>query len=266
MKEKLHEIIFEADTPKGRMFDVVLLWAILLSVAVVFLESVPDVRYKYGEVLRWAEYVFTGIFTLEYVFRLVTAGRAFKYAGSFFGIVDLLSVLPTFVELLLPGAASIRVIRVLRLLRVFRVLKLVSFVKEASVLKNALRGAKKKIMVFMSTVLVLVTVLGTLVYIVEDEAAGFTSIPRSIYWAIVTVTTVGYGDIVPATVLGQTIASVIMLIGYAIIAVPTGIVSAELVSYDRRKEVATNTQVCNECSADEHDDDAVHCNKCGGVL
>ena len=265
-KEKLHEIIFEAETPIGRKFDVILLWVILLSVGVVFLESVPAISAEYGELLRWAEYGFTAIFTVEYIVRLLTAGRVLKYAGSFFGIVDLLSVLPTFVELLLPGVASIRVIRVLRLLRIFRVLKLVGFMKESTLLKESLLGARRKIMVFMATVLVLVTILGTLVYIVEGEAAGFTSIPRSIYWAIVTVTTVGYGDIVPITILGQTIASIIMLIGYAIIAVPTGIVSAEMVSYDRRKEVDINTQVCKEWSVEGHDDDAVHCNKCGGVL
>lgn len=191
LKEKLHEIIFEADTPAGKLFDVILMWAILLSVGVVFLESVPSISEVYGDQLRIAEYVFTALFTVEYLLRLYTVKRPMGYAFSFFGLVDLLSVLPTFVEVLLPGVASIRVIRILRLLRVFRVLKLVGFMKEASFLKDALWGARKKIFVFMSTVLVLVTILGTLVYIVEDPESGFTSIPRSIYWAIVTVTTVG---------------------------------------------------------------------------
>ena len=265
MKEKLHEIIFEADTPRGKFFDVVLMWAILLSVGVVFLESVPSFRDQYGDQLRLAEYFFTVVFTIEYLLRLYSVKKPLSYAFSFFGLVDLLSVLPTFVELLLPGVASIRVIRILRLLRVFRVLKLVGFMKEASFLKGALWGARKKIMVFMSTVLVLVTILGTLVYIVEDAESGFTSIPRSIYWAIVTVTTVGYGDIAPTTVIGQTLASFIMLIGYAIIAVPTGIVSAEMVKGSSEK-VSDNTQACRSCSEDEHPDDAKYCNKCGDAL
>lgn len=264
LKEKLHEIIFEADTPAGKLFDVILMWAILLSVGVVFLESVPSISEVYGDQLRIAEYVFTALFTVEYLLRLYTVKRPMGYAFSFFGLVDLLSVLPTFVEVLLPGVASIRVIRILRLLRVFRVLKLVGFMKEASFLKDALWGARKKIFVFMSTVLVLVTILGTLVYIVEDPESGFTSIPRSIYWAIVTVTTVGYGDIAPVTVIGQTIASFIMLIGYAIIAVPTGIVSAEMVKGE--KKIDQNTQACRSCNADEHTDGAKYCNKCGEAL
>ena len=265
MKEKLHEIIFEADSPIGKLFDVILMWAILLSVGVVFLESVPNISAKYGEELRIAEFLFTALFTVEYLLRLYSVKNPLNYAFSFFGIVDLLSVLPTFVEILLPGVASIRVIRILRLLRVFRVLKLVGFIKEASFLRDALWGARKKIMVFMSTVLVLVTILGTLVYIVEDAESGFTSIPRSIYWAIVTVTTVGYGDIAPVTVIGQTIASFIMLIGYAIIAVPTGIVSAEMVKGSENK-VPKNTQACRSCSEDEHQDGAKYCNKCGESL
>ena len=265
MKEKLHEIIFEADSPIGKLFDVILLWAILLSVGVVFLESVPNISANYGEELRIAEFFFTALFTVEYLLRLYSVKKPLNYAFSFFGIVDLLSVLPTFVEILLPGVASIRVIRILRLLRVFRVLKLVGFIKEASFLRGALWGARKKIMVFMSTVLVIVTILGTLVYIVEDAESGFTSIPRSIYWAIVTVTTVGYGDIAPVTVIGQTIASFIMLIGYAIIAVPTGIVSAEMVKGSESK-VSKNTQACRSCSEDEHQDGAKYCNKCGESL
>ena len=239
MRDRLHEIIFEADTPKGKLFDVVLMWAILLSVGVVFLESVPSISAAYSEELRIAEYVFTALFTVEYVLRLYSVKKQMSYAFSFFGLVDLLSILPTFVEILLPGAASLRVVRILRLLRVFRVLKLVGFMKEASFLKDALWGARRKILVFMSTVVVLVTILGTLVYIAEGEGSGFTSIPRSIYWAIVTVTTVGYGDIAPQTVIGQTLASFIMLIGYAIIAVPTGIVSAEMVKGNREKLAKT---------------------------
>ena len=265
-RSKLHEIIFEADTPKGKFFDVVLLWAIVLSVGVVMLESVTDIRTEYGEILRYAEYFFTCIFTVEYILRLIAVKRASKYIFSFYGVIDLLSILPTFVELLLPGVASLRVIRILRLLRVFRVLKLVGFLQEASILKTALWGARRKILVFLAAVLVLVTLLGTMVYLAEDAENGFTSIPRSIYWAIVTVTTVGYGDIAPVTVLGQTLASIIMLIGYAIIAVPTGIIGAEIVAASNNNLPITNTQACENCNAYEHSDGAKHCNQCGELL
>ena len=262
-RHRLHTVIFEADTPAGKNFDVALLWAIVLSVAVVFAESVSSVRESYGTALRVAEFVFTGLFTIEYVLRLLAVRRPLKYVFSFYGLVDLLSILPTFVELLLPGAASLRVVRMLRLLRVFRVLKLVGFLREAQILTNALVASRRKITVFLSAVLVLVTLLGTLVYMVEDAEAGFTSIPRSIYWAIVTVTTVGYGDIAPQTVPGQVIASLMMILGYAILAVPTGIVGAELA---RSTRVATNTQACLSCGAEGHDDDADYCKRCGHKL
>jgi voltage-gated potassium channel len=260
-KNRLHEVIFEADTPLGKLFDVVLLLAIVLSVGVVMLESVPEINAEYGEALRYAEYGFTALFTVEYVLRLIAVTIKSKYIFSFYGLVDLLSILPTFVEVLLPGVGSIRVVRILRLLRVFRVLKLVGFIKEASVLKTALWGARRKLMVFLAAVLVLVTILGTMVYLVEDAAAGFTSIPRSIYWAIVTVTTVGYGDIAPITVTGQTIASIIMLIGYAIIAVPTGIIGAEIITASN-----SNTQSCSNCNVDDHADGSKYCNQCGEEL
>ncbi|MDE0722330.1 MAG: ion transporter [Flavobacteriales bacterium] len=259
--KRLHEVIFEADTPMGKLFDVILLIAILLSVGVVMLESVPEIGLEFAKPLRIAEYVFTVLFTIEYVLRLISVKKTWKYALSFYGIVDLLSILPTFVELLLPGVGSIRVIRIFRLLRVFRVLKLVGFLKEAGVLRMALWASRRKILVFMGAVLVLVTIMGTMVYLVEDAASGFTSIPRSIYWAIVTVTTVGYGDIAPITVLGQTIASIIMLIGYAIIAIPTGIIGAEII-----KATKTNTQACSNCNFDSHEDGAGYCNRCGEVL
>ncbi len=259
--KKLHEVIFEADTPMGKLFDVILLIAILLSVGVVMLESVPEIGLEFAKPLRIAEYVFTVLFTIEYVLRLISVKKTWKYVFSFYGIVDLLSILPTFMELLLPGVGSIRVIRILRLLRVFRVLKLVGFLREAGVLRMALWASRRKILVFMGAVLVLVTIMGTLVYLVEDSAAGFTSIPRSVYWAIVTVTTVGYGDIAPVTVLGQTLASIIMLIGYAIIAIPTGIIGAEII-----KATKTNTQACSNCNFDSHEDGAGYCNRCGEVL
>ena len=262
-RARLHTVIFEADTPAGKRFDVALLWAILLSVGAVLVESVASVRDAYGSELRTLEFVFTGLFTLEYVLRLLAVKRPLKYAFSFYGLVDLLSILPTFVEVMLPGAASLRVVRMLRLLRVFRVLKLVGFLREAQILKDALWSSRRKIVVFLSAVLVLVTLLGTVVYIIEDAEAGFTSIPRSIYWAIVTVTTVGYGDIAPQTVLGQMIASLMMILGYAILAVPTGIVGAELA---RSTRVASNTQACPGCGAEGHDDDARFCKHCGHEL
>ena len=259
--KRLHEVIFEADTPMGKLFDVILLITILLSVGVVMLESVPEIGLEFAKSLRIAEYVFTVLFTIEYVLRLISVKKTWKYVFSFYGIVDLLSILPTFMELLLPGVGSIRVIRIFRLLRVFRVLKLVGFLREAGVLRMALWASRRKILVFMGTVLVLVTIMGTLVYLVEDSASGFTSIPRSVYWAIVTVTTVGYGDIAPVTVLGQTLASIIMLIGYAIIAIPTGIIGAEII-----KATKTNSQACSNCNFDSHEDGAGYCNRCGEVL
>jgi voltage-gated potassium channel len=262
-RRRLHTVIFEADTPVGKAFDVALLWAILLSVAAVLAESVESVRVSFGGVLLLAEWIFTGLFTAEYLLRLAAVRKPIRYATSFYGLVDLLSILPTFVELLLPGAASLRVVRMLRLLRVFRVLKLVGFLREASVLKDALWASRRKITVFLAAVLVLVTLLGTVVYMVEDAQAGFTSIPRSIYWAIVTVTTVGYGDIAPQTVPGQIIASLMMILGYAILAVPTGIVGAELA---RTSRVNTNTQACPACGTEGHDDDAEFCKRCGSVL
>jgi len=260
-KKRLHEIIFEADTPKGKLFDVILLITILVSIGVVMLESVPKYHTEFSTELKTAEYIFTILFTIEYILRVISVKKKHKYIFSFYGIVDLLSILPTFIELLLTGTGSVIVIRILRLLRVFRVLKLVGFLKEAEVLKKALWAARRKILIFMSTVLVLVTLMGTMVYLVEDPASGFTSIPRSIYWAIVTVTTVGYGDIAPMTVVGQTLASIIMLIGYAIIAVPTGIIGAEIVNATN-----TNTQACSNCNYDKHEDGAGYCNRCGEIL
>ena len=264
-RKKIHEIIFEADTPNGKLFDVILLWAILLSVALVMLESVPEINSEYGVILRSLEYFFTGLFTIEYILRLISVKRTFKYAFSTYGIIDLLSILPTFIELLLPvGVSSIRIVRILRLFRILRILKLIGFLREAVVLKNALWGARRKILLFLGAVLVLVTLLGTMVYLVEDSEL-YLHIPRSIYWAIVTVTTVGYGDIAPQTVMGQTLASIIMLIGYAIIAVPTGIVGAELVTASQNNP-NMNTQSCGNCNAVDHDDKAKHCNQCGEDL
>jgi voltage-gated potassium channel len=262
-RRKLHEIIFEADTPGGKAFDVALLLAILLSVAAVLLESVADIRVRHGAALRTVEWVFTILFTVEYILRLICVGRPTRYAMSFFGIVDFLAIVPTYLSVLLPGAQSLIVIRALRLLRVFRVLKLAHFVGEASMLRAALHASSRKIVVFLGTVLTLVLIIGALMYLIEGERHGFTNIPKSIYWAIVTMTTVGYGDIAPATVLGRFLASAVMIIGYGIIAVPTGIVTVELAGVRKR---SISTQSCPDCAAEGHDADATFCKYCGARL
>ena len=225
---RLYEVIFESDTPAGKAFDVAVMAVILASVAVVMAESVRPIDARHGDELRAAEWVFTGLFTIEYLLRLYCVGRKRRYALSFFGVVDLLAVLPGYVGLLVPGARYLTVVRLLRVLRVFRVLKLAVYMSETTELTRALAASRRKIEVFAVCVLTLVVILGSLMYLVEGEENGFTSIPRSIYWAIVTLTTVGYGDISPRTNLGQFLAAAIMLMGYAILAVPTGIVSAEM--------------------------------------
>lgn len=259
----LHEVIFESDTPAGKAFDVALLWTIVLSVLAVMLESVAPIRAQYGEFIRIAEWAFTVLFSLEYVLRLFAVSRPMLYARSFFGLVDLLAILPTYVSLLLPGAQSLLVVRVLRLLRIFRVLKLVSFLGEAEVLLTALRASRPKIIVFLGAVLSTVVIMGSVMYMVEGEENGFDSIPRGMYWAIVTMTTVGFGDITPKTVPGQFIASVLMIMGYGVIAVPTGIVSVELAAATRH---SLNPEACPGCGAEGHDVDAVHCKFCGTRL
>lgn len=261
LRARLHEIIFEADTPAGKTFDLLLQLSILTSVLVVMLDSVASLRQQYGEYFTLAEWVFTLLFTLEYTLRLYCIGQPLKYARSFFGIVDLLSVLPTYAALFLPGGQYLLSIRILRLLRIFRILKMVKFVGEADVLLRSLRSSGRKIIVFLLAILTLVVIFGSVMYLVEGEENGFTSIPRSIYWAVVTMTTVGYGDISPRTDLGQAIAAFIMVLGYGIIAIPTGIVTAELAF---KKQVTT--QSCPACSAYGHDPDAEFCKYCGEVL
>jgi voltage-gated potassium channel len=260
---KTHEIIFEADTPAGKAFDIALIVCIIASVFAVMLDSVSGIRRLHGGVLYKIEWFFTILFTVEYVLRLICVGRPWKYATSFFGIVDLLAVIPTYLSLLIPGSQYLLVIRVLRVLRIFRVLKIVQYVGEANLLLHALRSSRRKITVFLFAVLTLVVIFGSLMYIIEGEENGFTSIPRSIYWAIVTLTTVGYGDISPSTGFGQAVAAIVMILGYSIIAVPTGIVTAELSQAFQRK---VSTQACPECSAEGHDVDAVHCKACGAKL
>ncbi len=262
-RARWHEIIFEADTPAGKRFDLILLGLILLSVLAVCLESVRSIRETYGPVLRGVEWALTILFTAEYVARLVTVRRALRYMVSFYGIVDLLAILPTYLSLLVPGSQSLLVIRALRLLRVFRILKLAHFVGEARLLGAAMKASARKIVVFLAVVATAVLIAGAMLYVVEGEAHGFTSIPTGVYWAVVTMSTVGYGDIVPYTPLGRCIASILMIMGYAIIAVPTGIVTVELGAAARR---ATNTQSCPNCGADGHDNDARFCKRCGAKL
>ena len=263
LRARLHEIIFEADTPAGKLFDVLLIISILLSVALVMLDSVDSVQLSYGRWLYFGEWLFTILFTIEYLLRLYSVGRPGAYASSFFGIVDLMAVLPTYLSIFFPGTQYLLVIRILRVLRIFRVLKLVQYLGEARLLSQALRASRRKIMVFLFAVLTVVVIFGALMYLIEDPESGFTSIPQSIYWTIVTLTTVGYGDISPQTALGQTIASIIMIIGYGIIAVPTGIVSAELSQVYKK---GVSTQACPECSAEGHDKDAEFCKFCGSRL
>jgi voltage-gated potassium channel len=259
----MHEIIFEADTPAGKLFDVVLIWLIIASVLAVMLESVPAVRMQYGPFLRGGEWGFTLLFTVEYGLRLICSRRPARYAASFFGMVDLVAILPTWLSLVIPGSQALLSVRALRLLRVFRVLKLGHHVKEAGLLMRALRATRYKLTVFVAVVLTLVLILGSLIYLVEGASHGFTSIPKGVYWAIVTVTTVGYGDITPQTPVGQLLAAFAMILGYAIIAVPTGIVTVEL---DRAVRADVTTQVCPNCTREGHDRDATHCKYCGERL
>jgi voltage-gated potassium channel len=264
-RERLWRIIFLSDTPAGRHFDVGLLWAVSASVLVVMLDSVQSLRQNYGGALRVAEWTFTILFTLEYLVRLAVVRRRWRYVRSFYGIVDLLSFLPTYVELLLPGSHYLMILRVLRLLRMFRVLKMARHLGEASVIINALRASRAKISVFLFTVMAIVCVEGTLMYLIENGSnPGFSSIPQSIYWSIVTVTTVGYGDVSPVTVLGKMMASVVMLTGFAIIAVPTGVVTAEL---GREMAISRdNGRRCSECGWQRHENNARYCQQCGTQL
>ncbi len=271
LKQKIHEIIFEADTPAGKVFDITLLIAIIVSVIAVMLESVQDINERYFDFLYGLEWVLTIFFTIEYVLRLYCVYRPIKYATSFFGIIDLLSILPAYLSLFFAGTHYLMVIRALRLLRVFRIFKLTKFLKESSVILNALRTSRNKIAVFLVFILLCVIIIGSIMYLIEGTSnSGFTSIPRSIYWAIVTITTVGYGDIAPKTEFGQFLAAIVMIMGYAVIAVPTGIVSAEIAKEsneeEKRKEELISTQSCRYCSMEGHDSDADFCKFCGEPL
>ncbi len=260
---RLYEIIFEADTSEGKLFDVVLIWSIILSVLVVFLESIQELGERYTYYFHLFEWIFTILFSIEYLFRLISVRKPLGYAFSFYGIVDFLAILPTYLSLIIAGSQYLLVIRVLRLLRVFRVFKIRPLLAQAEILTRALKASQNKIAVFLFTVLTLIVVIGAIMYVVEGPPNGFTSIPTSMYWAIVTMTTVGYGDISPQTPIGQMLASIVMIIGYSIIAVPTGIVTVEIAEASRK---SVTTQVCPECLKEGHDRDAVFCKYCGAKL
>jgi voltage-gated potassium channel len=263
LRARLHEVIFEADTPAGRWFDTVLLVAIGASISVVLVESVAELRAQYGPLLRILEWTFTLLFTVEYALRLYSVQKPWRYATSFFGVVDLLAVIPTYVSVLVPGAQGLLVIRILRLLRIFRIFRLAHYLNESRQLWAGVRASGRKIFIFLLVVLTVVVIVGAAMYVVEGPSNGFTSIPTSIYWAVVTMTTVGYGDIVPQTPFGQLLATLVMLLGYGIIAVPTGIVTAEMTRVARDQ---ISAQACQHCGADGHQYDARHCRKCGTAL
>lgn len=263
MRKKLYDIIFGTDSFAGKFFDIALLWCIVISVITVMLESVSAVRIHHASLLRTVEWLFTIVFTVEYGLRLYCSPRPIQYARSFFGIIDLLAVMPTYISLFIVGAQPFLVLRALRLLRIFRILKLGHFLGEEKTLRRALAASLPKITVFLSAILTIIIIIGTVMYMIEGDANGFTSIPKSIYWAIVTMTTVGYGDIAPQTVLGQFLASALMLVGYSIIAIPTGIVSVEF-AHEYKKETPIIT--CPACASKGHDADAKHCKYCGAEV
>jgi len=283
-RRRMYDVIFEADTPAGRRFDILLVGAILLSILIVVLDSVPELEHAWGRVMNALEWGFTLLFTLEYIARLLCVRRPWRYATGFFGVIDLLSVLPTYFSLLVPGSALLLDIRILRLLRVFRIFKLTLYIEEYMRLGEALAASRRKILVFLSVVLMVIVIMGTLMYVIEGPANGFTSIPTAMYWATVTLTTVGYGDIAPKTGAGKAIASFMMLLGWGILAVPTGIVTAEMTvrsrdRNDRRGALrsaarpaaqapapARENRNCAACASAGHDADAAYCKDCGSKL
>jgi voltage-gated potassium channel len=263
-QEKIHTIVFESSTPAGKAFDVTLLVLIVTSIVVVMLDSISGIHARYGRVFLVLEWGYTILFTIEFVLRLICIKRPFRYVLSFFGIIDLLSIVPTYIGLIYAGAQTLLVVRALRLLRVFRIFKLRHYVGEMQFLLAAIKGSIRKISIFMLMVFATVIILGSVMYLVERGENGFTSIPDSIYWAIVTITTVGYGDISPVTPLGKVVASVIMLMGYGIIAVPTGIITTEMAIAARQKN--RSAEACPNCGRENHDEDAEYCKYCGSKL
>lgn len=262
-RKQLYIVIFGADTPAGKFFDVVLLWSIVLSVICVFLESISSIRAEYGTLLITAEWIFTAIFTVEYVLRIASHPHPFRYAKSFYGLVDLFSIIPSFLSLYLAGSQGLLVIRVVRLLRVFRILKLVHYTGEANILLTALSASRQKITVFIGSVLALIVIMGAAMYLIEGPESGYTSIPVSMYWAVVTLTTVGYGDITPLTAPGKLLASFVMLLGYGIIAVPTGIVSVEIGKASQKLMIRGACSRCGEIGLPSH---SRYCLRCGEAL
>lgn len=260
-RKVLYEVIYEAETPQGKAFDVALLITILASIATVMLESVGSINQKYHSELDILEWIITILFSAEYILRVISTKKPLQYIFSFYGLIDFFSTIPKYLSLFFVGTHHLVALRALRLLRVFRILKLARFIGESNQFIQALKASRPKISVFLFFVLILCVILGTVMYLLENEADGFTSIPRSIYWAIVTLTTVGYGDITPKTPMGQFVASVIMILGYSIIAIPTGIISSEMTKSEK-----TNKKVCPNCSNEKHDDEAVYCNSCGTKL
>ncbi len=261
----VYEIIFKADTIAGKSFDIAVIVIIALSVITVIINTVDSIEHEYGNILHIAEWTFTIIFTIEYILRLICCKRPTAYARSFFGMVDLLAILPTYISIFLPGGHVLLVVRILRVLRIFRVLKLVKYIGESEMLIDALRSSRRKITVFLFSVITIVIIFGSVMYIVESSENGFTNIPQSIYWAVVTLTTVGYGDVTPHTHIGKVISMVIMVMGYGILAVPTGIVTAEMTkAMGHHNKVSTN--VCEGCGYRWHDDDAHYCKHCGNTL
>jgi len=262
LKKKLYEIIFEADTFAGKLFDIILLIVIIFSISLVMLESIDSINAKYNSLFNYSEWIITTLFSIEYIARIWLLKKPFKYIFSFYGIIDFLSIIPSFLAIFYIGANSLSVIRGLRLLRVFRILKLSRYSSEGKILIDALVESRQKLSVFLFGVLIVVILIGAIMYIVEGPENGFTSIPESIYWAIVTITTVGYGDMAPHTYLGKFISSALMLFGFAIIAIPTGIVTVNI----RKKNKKITTQVCPNCLAEGHDPDSVYCKYCGEKL
>lgn len=264
-KEKVHEVIYGTHTPAGRLFDLILLIVILYSIIIIMLESVPRFNIKYYEFLNTSEWIVTILFSIEYILRIICIKRPERYIFSFLGVIDFLSTIPKYIALLFPGSQFISAFRVLRLLRIFRILKLARFVGESNNLVGALKASRTKIFVFVFFVLIVSVLLGTVMYLIEGPENGFNSIPHSVYWTIVTLTTVGYGDISPQTGLGQLVATLIMIIGYGIIAVPTGIVSAEYVD-SRNKKKTEDAEVCHNCVAKIVIKDAKYCHECGHFM
>ncbi|MEN8225494.1 MAG: ion transporter [Bacteroidota bacterium] len=261
---KLHDIIFYTETRSGKIFDILLMITIILSIIVVMLDSVANIHTDYGDLLLIAEWIFTILFTIEYLLRIITCYQKWRYIFSFYGIIDLLAILPTYLSLFLVGYQYLIIIRVLRLLRIFRILKLYRFIGASSHLVESLKSSRHKIAVFLSAVMAIVVVMGAAMYLIEGAEHGFRSIPESIYWAIITLTTVGYGDITPITPLGKTLAAMVMILGYSIIAVPTGIITSELSK--QKKGIKDNRLFCHSCGNEVHDEDAAYCKVCGKEL